>query len=55
MHQVGHSDLRLPRIGFFAAKDIPPRTELTFDYGHTTGGKSRQCHCGAANCRGWLQ
>eukprot|EP01052_Picozoa_sp_SAG31_P031014 SAG31_NODE_3240_length_4506_cov_2.792830_2_plen_133_part_00 len=28
---IGHSDLRLPRIAFFAARDIPPKTELTFD------------------------
>jgi SET domain-containing protein len=82
---VGHADIRLPRLAFFAATDIPPKTELTFDvpaptlrqpharpapptskrgapeqrtpqqYGQTTGGASRVCHCGATNCRGRLQ
>ena len=58
-------DPNLPRIAFFASREIKSGEELTFDYQMTVsevGGsglsprkKMRiKCHCGAANCRKYL-
>eukprot|EP01018_Ginkgo_biloba_P021269 Gb_41073 [translate_table: standard] len=61
-----HHDTRFPHIVFFAMENIPPLTELTFDYGTNvprvgdiegSGGykgaaKSKVCLCGASNCKG---
>lgn len=48
-------DPRAPRIAFFAARDIEPMTELTYDYAYgTVEGKSLKCYCGAKKCRGFL-
>ncbi|CAN0929159.1 Histone-lysine N-methyltransferase, H3 lysine-9 specific SUVH4 [Linum grandiflorum] len=57
-----HHDLRLARIVLFAAEDIPPMDELTYDYGYELGSvtdedgnvKELECHCGTSECRGRL-
>ncbi|CAM0951602.1 unnamed protein product [Alopecurus aequalis] len=57
-----HDDKRVPHIMFFAAENISPLQELTYDYnyeiGHVhdvNGGvKVKYCHCGSAECRGRL-
>ncbi|KAK7368221.1 hypothetical protein VNO80_10245 [Phaseolus coccineus] len=54
-----HDDLRLARVMLFAADNIPPLQELTYDYGYAldsvldSDGKIKQmpCYCGAADCR----
>ncbi|RHN52047.1 putative histone-lysine N-methyltransferase chromatin remodeling SET family [Medicago truncatula] len=54
-----HYDLRLARVVLFAADNIPPLQELTYDYGYAldsvldSDGKVKQmaCYCGAAGCR----
>ncbi|XP_058741417.1 histone-lysine N-methyltransferase, H3 lysine-9 specific SUVH4-like [Vicia villosa] len=54
-----HLDVRLARLMLFAAHDIPPYQELTYDYGYRldsvvdSNGKIKQlqCHCGAKKCR----
>ncbi|KAB8227034.1 hypothetical protein ETB97_007592 [Aspergillus alliaceus] len=57
-HTIG--DLRFYDLSFFALKDLPPMTELTFDY-NPGGERSKQvdpnavpCLCGEDNCRGQL-
>jgi len=52
-----HHDTQFPHIMFFALENIPPLTELTYDYcGHggvnKDAGKSKGCLCGASDCRG---
>ena len=43
---------RLPRIAFFALRDIPPLEELAYDYGYQdVPGKTFPCLCGAWNCK----
>ena len=43
---------RLPRVAFFALRDIPPLEELAYDYGYAdVPGKTMPCLCGAANCQ----
>jgi len=43
------------RVGIFALRDIPAKTELTFDYQFERfGPKKQKCFCGEANCRGYL-
>ena len=43
---------RLPRIAFFALRDIPPLEELAYDYGYAdVPGKTMPCLCGATNCK----
>ena len=45
------------RIALFAARDILPYEELTYDYGYVVGsveGKTLRCLCGAPSCRGYL-
>ncbi|KAI5341486.1 hypothetical protein L3X38_020760 [Prunus dulcis] len=54
-----HHDIKLARIMLFAADNIPPLQELTYDYGYALDsvlgpdGKVKQmfCHCGATGCR----
>ncbi|KAB2625023.1 histone-lysine N-methyltransferase [Pyrus ussuriensis x Pyrus communis] len=54
-----HRDVRLARIVLFAADNIPPLQELTYDYGYELDsvvgldGKIKRlaCHCGAVGCR----
>ncbi|XP_015893914.3 histone-lysine N-methyltransferase, H3 lysine-9 specific SUVH4 isoform X1 [Ziziphus jujuba] len=54
-----HHDIKLARIMLFAADNIPPLQELTYDYGYaldsvlSPDGKVRKmpCYCGAADCR----
>ncbi|KAF5961836.1 hypothetical protein HYC85_003045 [Camellia sinensis] len=54
-----HHDIKLARVVLFAADNIPPLKELTYDYGYAVDsvmgadGKIRQmaCYCGAADCR----
>ncbi|KAG4927438.1 hypothetical protein JHK85_053924 [Glycine max] len=53
-----HNDLRLARVMLFAADNIPPLQELTYDYGYVldsvldSDGKIKQmpCYCGASFC-----
>lgn len=62
-------DTKIYDLAFFAKKDIPPQTELTFDYlDKDEGGEEDEqqkkgeedveggirCFCGAQNCRRWL-
>lgn len=48
------------RLALFAVRDIPPFTQLTYDYGpgyaegKVPGAKSMACKCGAKNCRKFL-
>ena len=43
---------RLPRIAFFALRDIPPLEELAYDYGYAdVPGKTMPCLCEAYNCK----
>jgi len=43
----------LPRVAFFAKKDIQVNEELTFDYGYTIQNRMK-CRCGSPACIGWL-
>eukprot|EP00742_Colponemidia_sp_Colp-10_P004208 GILJ01004489.1.p1 GENE.GILJ01004489.1~~GILJ01004489.1.p1 ORF type:complete len:1089 (+),score=177.81 GILJ01004489.1:291-3269(+) len=50
---VDTQDVRFPRLAFFAYQDIPPMTELTYDYGYRQGsveGRHLDCLCGSQNC-----
>lgn len=55
-----HSDLYNYDLAFFARHDIPPMTELTFDYNplwvesKEVDPDAVKCLCGEANCRGQL-
>ncbi|KAL1953210.1 hypothetical protein VTO42DRAFT_3394 [Malbranchea cinnamomea] len=58
-----HADTRIFEMAFFALKDIPPYTELTFDYypnwkqsedPEEVDPDAVKCLCGEANCRGQL-
>ncbi|KAJ5291750.1 hypothetical protein N7478_001001 [Penicillium angulare] len=55
-----HADDKLYSLAFFALRDIPPGTELTFDYNPFWDGTTSvdpgavKCLCGEANCRGQL-
>ncbi|OMO99299.1 hypothetical protein COLO4_13375 [Corchorus olitorius] len=54
-----HHDFKLARVMLFAADNIPPLQELTYDYGyaldsvHGPDGKVKRmaCYCGAEGCR----
>ncbi|XP_057949792.1 histone-lysine N-methyltransferase, H3 lysine-9 specific SUVH4-like [Malania oleifera] len=54
-----HHDIRLARVVLFAADNIPPMQELTYDYGYALNsvvgpdGKIKElpCFCGAEGCR----
>ena len=46
------ADIRLPRVAFFALRDIEPHEELCYDYGYAdVPGKTMPCFCGARNCK----
>lgn len=55
-----HGDDRLYYLAFFARRDIPAGTELTFDYNPSWDGSrvndpdAVQCKCGEKRCRGQL-
>lgn len=54
-----HSDTYIYDLAFFALHDIPPMTELTFDYNPNmeeddVDPDAVKCLCGASNCRGQL-
>ncbi|WCJ25772.1 Histone-lysine N-methyltransferase H3 lysine-9 specific SUVH5 [Euphorbia peplus] len=57
-----HEDKRVPHIMFFAADNIPPLQELTYDYNykidevHDSDGsiKKKECFCGSSECTGRL-
>lgn len=51
----------LPRVAFFAAKDIGAGEELTFSYGAAIGGdggghesQGKACFCNSKECKGYL-
>lgn len=54
-----HHDVKLARVMLFAADNIPPLQELTYDYGYALDsvfgpdGKVKQmpCYCGATDCK----
>lgn len=54
-----HHDIKLARVMLFAADNIPPLQELTYDYGYALDSvlgpdgkiKKMHCYCGAAGCR----
>ncbi|XP_051142812.1 histone-lysine N-methyltransferase, H3 lysine-9 specific SUVH5-like [Andrographis paniculata] len=55
-----HVDKRMPHIMFFASKNIPPLTELCYDYNykqdsvcdHNGKIKAKDCLCGSRQCTG---
>ncbi|MCL7042893.1 hypothetical protein MKW94_006760 [Papaver nudicaule] len=55
-----HADERMPHIMLFAAENIPPLQELTYDYNyvvdtvHDSEGniKIKKCYCGSTECTG---
>lgn len=55
-----HADDYLYDLAFFAFKDVPPMTELTFDYNpgwekvKKVDPNAVPCLCGESNCRGQL-
>ena len=55
-----HGDDRIYHLAFFALRNIPPGTELTFDYNPLWDGTKKvdpnavKCLCGEARCRGQL-
>ncbi|XHG06718.1 hypothetical protein AWENTII_009904 [Aspergillus wentii] len=55
-----HGDDRLYDLAFFSLRDIPPMTELTFDYnpnwegGRKVDPNAVKCLCGEKRCRGQL-
>ncbi|XP_004300536.1 PREDICTED: histone-lysine N-methyltransferase, H3 lysine-9 specific SUVH6 [Fragaria vesca subsp. vesca] len=57
-----HEDNRIPHIMFFAAENIPPLQELTYDYNYmidqvrdSNGNiKKKNCYCGSPECTGRL-
>ncbi|XP_058102909.1 histone-lysine N-methyltransferase, H3 lysine-9 specific SUVH4 isoform X2 [Magnolia sinica] len=54
-----HHDIKLARVMLFAADNIPPLQELSYDYGYALDSvvgpdgniKTMSCYCGAADCR----
>ncbi|GAB2225959.1 hypothetical protein Droror1_Dr00021740 [Drosera rotundifolia] len=54
-----HHDIKLARVMLFAADNIPPLQELTYDYGYALDsvigpdGETKKliCYCGASGCR----
>ncbi|XP_074320238.1 uncharacterized protein LOC141657029 [Silene latifolia] len=57
-----HEDERIPHVMLFAAENIPPLKELTYDYNYTVDQvfdskgniKKKNCYCGSAECTGRL-
>ncbi|XP_004511737.1 histone-lysine N-methyltransferase, H3 lysine-9 specific SUVH3 [Cicer arietinum] len=57
-----HHDSRIPHIMLFAAENIPPLQELTYDYNYmidqvrdSNGNiKKKNCYCGSVECTGRL-
>ncbi|KAE9596748.1 hypothetical protein Lal_00007994 [Lupinus albus] len=55
-----HDDERMPHIMFFAAENIPPLQELTYDYNYQIDQvfdsygniKRKDCYCGSVECSG---
>lgn len=55
-----HHDKRMPHVMLFAAENIPPLQELTYNYHYKVGQvcdsngniKTKKCFCGASECRG---
>ena len=48
-----HADVDMPKICLFAAKNIPPFEELTYDYGpqYIRENLDGKCNCGAVGCQ----
>jgi len=51
---VEHRDERAPRVGFFAARDIPANEELCWKYIAAQSSGTHKCLCGSRNCMGNL-
>ncbi|KAK8940790.1 Histone-lysine N-methyltransferase, H3 lysine-9 specific SUVH4 [Platanthera zijinensis] len=57
-----HQDIKVAKIMLFAADNIPPLQELSYDYGYVLDSvvgadgalKKLRCFCGSADCRKWL-
>ncbi|PKU66326.1 Histone-lysine N-methyltransferase, H3 lysine-9 specific SUVH4 [Dendrobium catenatum] len=57
-----HQDIKMAKIMLFAADNIPPLQELTYDYGYVLDSvvgvdgtlKKLRCFCGSSDCRKWL-
>lgn len=57
-----HHDNRVPHVMLFAAENIPPLQELTYDYNYTIDQvrdsdgkiKKKYCFCGSVECTGFL-
>jgi histone-lysine N-methyltransferase SETDB1 len=47
---VDTHDLRFPWMAFFTMRNIPARTELTWNYNYAKGKEKFVCKCGSANC-----
>lgn len=52
-------DTPIPKLAIFASSDIPPETEITYDYGphslsNNEGGELTKCLCLNKSCRQWL-
>ncbi|KAI9082939.1 hypothetical protein K1719_035082 [Acacia pycnantha] len=55
-----HGDRRIPHIMLFAAENIPPLKELTYDYNYSKDQifdshgyiKKKDCYCGSVGCTG---
>jgi len=52
---IENLDPRLPRIAFFASRNIKAGEELQFDYKYAAQETNRlMCYCNAWNCRRYL-
>lgn len=53
-------DCVIPKVAIFANRNIPPSTEITFNYGHfepeakISKGDQKKCFCHSNNCRLYL-
>lgn len=51
------TDSIIPKISIFANRDIPPETEITFNYGSSgeaNNERKKQCFCNSYNCKLYL-